>query len=112
MTRMMDIGRPTNTNKSRPLQSAHETKDEGLLEPFDSGQTPVEPLPQSDYLTQNQEPLADKTPEDSTKSVQPRAIASYAIDDTPDQKTFPLTPVLMVVGAIVVIGLVYLLVFI
>lgn len=112
MSRMMDIGRPTHTNQSKPVQPAIETKVEVTSELIEHAQTPTDPIALSDEKLPAEEPATDKTPKLATAGAKPREIASYAIDGPMDQKTFPLTQVLLVVGIIVVIGLVYLLLFI
>ena len=123
MARMMDIGRPTNTTQSdkpndpTPNEQTNEVKDLLVSQKSDDDLPTETPQAQNEQkvpeITLGVEPVTETTPNPNADTQEkPRDITSYALPDEPKPKTFPLVSVLSVIGVIVVLGIVYLLVFV
>ena|SRR3989338_2827334 len=112
MSRMMDIGRKSPQRKpddkfvTPPAIPAKEVHDEPKIDPLVTGPD----LDREEFMDPPK--LVEPVTTISPQPVKTRDISSYALIDESEQKTFPLAPVLAIVGAVVVVGIVYLLVFV
>lgn len=97
----MDIGRKASPEPDlKPIQPVN--KPEVEAEPITPVTDPVLPPQES--------PLSTPTPIQA--EIKPEQVTSFALSEDNEPKTFPLAPVLVVIGILVVVGLVYLLVFV